>query len=100
MIVAHLRTTIGETRDLPAVLTTEQAAALLGVGRDHLWALAREGSAPIEPLRLGRALRWPTAPLLTLLGLTQNADEPSVGPEGSITDPIDATLKSRGSGAG
>ncbi len=69
LIVTQMRTTIGSIRDLPAVLTTEQAADLLGVGKDHLWALARAGSAPVQPLRLGRALRWPTAPLLALLGL-------------------------------
>lgn len=61
---------ISDVRSLPAVLTSEETAELLGVSVDHLWALAREGTAPIEPLRLGRAYRWPTAPLLVLLGLS------------------------------
>lgn len=94
------RLLISDVGTLPVVLTSDEAAPLLGISVDHLWALAREGCAPVEPLRLGRVLRWPTAPLLTLLGLTHNADEPSVGPEGSITDPIDAATHSRRSGAG
>lgn len=69
-------TTIGEATNLPAVLTTEQAADLLSVSTDHLWALARERRAPVEPLRLGRSLRWPTAPLLAVLGL----DDARAGP--------------------
>ncbi len=63
------RVTLGDVADLPAVLMTNEAASLLGVSIDHLWALAREGTSPVEPLRLGRSYRWPTAPLLTLLGL-------------------------------
>jgi hypothetical protein len=60
---------LDELGALPPTLDTPQAAELLGCGPDHLWALAREGSAPVEPLRLGRKLRWPTAQLLELLGL-------------------------------
>lgn len=59
---------------LPATLNTSQAAELLGISRDHLWALARAGDAPIEPLRLGRALRWPTARLAALLGIEPTCD--------------------------
>ncbi len=94
------RLLISDVGTLPAVLTSDEVAPLLGISVDHLWALAREGCAPVEPLRLGRALRWPTAPLLTLLGLSQNADEPSVGSEGSVTDLIDAAKPSSRSGAG
>lgn len=53
---------------LPRVLRTEQAAELLDISPDTLWRLAREGTAPVEPLRLGRALRWPTRRILELLG--------------------------------
>jgi predicted DNA-binding transcriptional regulator AlpA len=55
--------------DLPPTLATGETAELYGVSRDHLWALAREGRAPVEPLRLGRTLRWPTALVLESLGL-------------------------------
>lgn len=62
---------LADVDDLPTVLDTETAADLLGISADTLWRLAREGEAPIEPLRLGRALRWPTARLLDLLGLAE-----------------------------
>lgn len=54
--------------EIPAVMTTAEAAELLRVRPDLLWKLAREGRAPVEPLRLGRSLRWPTARLLAALG--------------------------------
>jgi excisionase family DNA binding protein len=60
---------LAEVADLPPTLTTAEAADLLGVSVDHLWALARAGEAPVAPLRLGRSYRWPTARLLDLLGL-------------------------------
>ncbi len=64
------RRTVADVEALPVALTTEEAASLLGVSVDHLWSLARAGEAPIDPLKLGRAYRWPTAPLLALLGLS------------------------------
>ncbi len=63
------RLLIDDVKALPVVLTTAEAASLLGVSVDHLWALARQGDAPVEPLRLGRVYRWPTARLLALAGL-------------------------------
>lgn len=67
-----------DAADLPPVLTSEQVAEILGVGVDHVWAMAREGTAPIEPLRLGRSLRWPTAPLLQLLGIQPERESTGV----------------------
>jgi predicted DNA-binding transcriptional regulator AlpA len=84
------RRTIGEVGSLPATLTSEETAELLGVSVDHVWALAREGSAPVAPLKLGRVYRWPTARLLALLGLGPDADEPPVDAGGSVTDLLDA----------
>jgi predicted DNA-binding transcriptional regulator AlpA len=93
------RRTIAEIGTLPAVLTSEETAELLGVSVDHLWALAREGSAPVEPLKLGRSYRWPTARLLALLGLGPDADEPPVGAGGPVTDPVDAAKHPKRSSA-
>jgi predicted DNA-binding transcriptional regulator AlpA len=73
------RRTIGDVGSLPFVLTSEETAEMLGVSVDHLWALAREGTAPVEPLKLGRSYRWPTARLLALLGLGPDAS-PSTEP--------------------
>jgi excisionase family DNA binding protein len=60
---------LSDVGSLPPTLSTEQAAELLGVGVDHLWRLARDGEAPVTPLRLGHRLRWPTSSLLRLLGM-------------------------------
>ncbi len=60
---------LGDLGGLPAVLTTEQAAEVYGCSVDHLWQLARERRAPVEPLRLGRALRWPTTLVLRSIGV-------------------------------
>jgi predicted DNA-binding transcriptional regulator AlpA len=84
------RTVLGDIGTLPFVLTSEETAELLGVSVDHLWALAREGTAPVEPLKLGRVYRWPTARLLALLGLGPDADEPPAPTGGSVTDLVDA----------
>lgn len=58
--------------ELPPTLTTEQTATLYGVSVEHLWGLARTGRAPVEPLRLGRALRWPTRLVLESLGIAED----------------------------
>jgi hypothetical protein len=79
------RTTIGAVADLPVMLTTKEAAQLLGIGQDHLWALAREGTAPVQPLKLGRIYRWPTGPLLALAGLDGPSPPPSTRNEASCS---------------
>ncbi len=68
---------IEDLPSLPPTLLTAQAAEVWGVGVDHLWKLAREGGAPVEPLRLGHALRWPTVAVLRSVGV-----EPGVMPDG------------------
>ena len=58
---------------LRPTITTEEAAKILGVGKWLLYDLARQGRAPVTPLRLGRTLRWPTARLLAALGVESPA---------------------------
>jgi len=60
---------------LPPALTTAEAAKLLRVPTAHLWKLARTHAAPVPVMRLGRSLRWPTRPLLELLGLEQGYED-------------------------
>lgn len=60
---------LGDLASLPPTLTTEQAAPIFGCGVDHLWKLARDGKAPVEPLRLGNKIMWPTARVLAAIGL-------------------------------
>lgn len=55
-------------RTLPPVLDVETAARLLGIGRTTAYKIIADGSWPTPVLRLGTAIRLPTAPLLALLG--------------------------------
>ena len=77
---------LADLPDLPPTLSTEETADLYGCGVDHLWKLAREGRAPVEPLHLGSRLRWPTALVLRSLGL--EPEEASGDPTGAPVVPI------------
>lgn len=44
-------------------------AGLFGISYYLLLEMTKAGSFPVEPLRLGRKLRWPTAKLLDVLGI-------------------------------
>jgi excisionase family DNA binding protein len=59
--------------DLPPVLTVEEAAAVLRIGRGAAYELARRfeisnGQYGLPVIRLGRSLRVPKAELLRMLG--------------------------------
>lgn len=55
--------------ELPPTLSVEQAAELVGVGRNAAYRAAHRGDIP--SFRVGRKLRIPTAGLLRLLDLDQ-----------------------------
>jgi len=61
------------TRDealaLPPVVDLRTAADLLGMGQSAAYELVRSGDWPTPVLRLGRMIKVPSAPLLTLVGL-------------------------------
>lgn len=46
--------------DLPAAMTVQQAASLLGVSPDLIWRLIREDRCPFPHKRMGRMIRIPT----------------------------------------
>ena len=54
---------------LPPTVDIVTAARILGVGRTVAYELVREGTWPTPVIHVGRKIRVPTAPLLTLLGL-------------------------------
>lgn len=56
-----------ELRELPAVIDVPTAARLLGLGRAAAYELIRTGAWPTPILRLGKLIKIPTSPLLTLL---------------------------------
>lgn len=57
--------------ELPAVLTVEEAAKLLRIGRGAAYEAVRKGEIP--SVRVGRSIRVPRRALLELLG------EPAAG---------------------
>ncbi|EGJ77882.1 hypothetical protein STTU_5093 [Streptomyces sp. Tu6071] len=54
---------------LPAVISIEEANAVLAIGRSTGYALAKKGAYPVRVLRLGRSYRVVTAELIELLGV-------------------------------
>ena len=60
---------IGEVADLPTTLDGRQTAELLGCSYWSLLQQVKAGTCPVAPLRLGRALRWPTRAVLKALHL-------------------------------
>jgi NAD(P)-dependent dehydrogenase (short-subunit alcohol dehydrogenase family) len=64
------RPTLADTANLPPMIDLPTAARYLGIGRTTAYALAARGALPVPVLRIGTALRVPTAPLLKILGIT------------------------------
>lgn len=60
-----------DLQNLPATLTVEQAAEVLGISRRSAYRAVERGDLPT--LRLGRRLLVPTARLLAILGVEQQA---------------------------
>jgi hypothetical protein len=64
--------TPAEIKALPPTLDAKTLAEMLDV---HVWTLyeaVKHGTCPVEPLRVGRKLRWPTALVLRALGLGED----------------------------
>jgi hypothetical protein len=53
----------------PLTLSTAEAAEWLGCAEDSLPRLRGTGKLPVEPLPLGRNLRWPTFAIARAAGL-------------------------------
>ena len=71
--------------DEPEVLTVEEAAAILRIGRSCAYALARQfrasgGREGLPVIKLGRHLRVPRSGLARLLDAEVIASAPSVEP--------------------
>ncbi len=67
---------LDDVASLPTVMDAGQTAAIFDCSVDHLYDLVRRGEAPVEPIRLGRSLRWPTLPVLRLLGVRPEHESP------------------------
>lgn len=60
--------------DVPAVLTVEEAAKLLRIGRGAAYEAVRKGEIP--SVRVGRTIRVPRRALLELLGALEAGASP------------------------
>jgi hypothetical protein len=60
---------LGEVRDLPAVISLPVAARALHLSRTSAYALARTGRFPVPIIAVGDGYRVPTAPIRHLLGI-------------------------------
>ncbi len=73
-----------ELARLPAVVDVATAARVLGLSRTAAYELVRCGRWPTPIYRLGRLIRIPTAPMLTLLCVEEsqsvNTKEPAWTP--------------------
>jgi hypothetical protein len=60
-----------DAQQLPPTLDVATTARLLGISRTTAYHLAATDHLPVPVLRIGHTYRIPTAPLLTLLGITR-----------------------------
>lgn len=58
-------------RDLRETITIEEAAVMLGIGRDSAYRAAKRGEIPT--IRIGRRLLVPRAALAEMLGVHEDA---------------------------
>lgn len=59
----------GIDEEFPLTLSTDEAAGFLGCCVDRLYQERGNGTLPVEPLKLGKRLRWPTLKVAESLGL-------------------------------
>ena len=69
-----------ELAALPPIVDVPTAARVLGIGRSLASDLVRRGEWPTKVLRIGRLIKIPSAPLLSLLG---ERDAREAGADGS-----------------
>lgn len=63
-----------EILGLPASVDTYTVAAALGVSASHVYREVAAGTFPIEPLRIGRSLRFRRSDVVRVLGLVENEE--------------------------
>jgi len=59
----------------PETYKAAEMAAKWGVSIDTLYDSVKNGSCPVEPIRVGRRLLWPKARVDELLGITAGDDQ-------------------------
>jgi len=72
-----------------STITANELAAVLGVSTWALYQSVREGTCPVEPIRVGRRLVWSSARVADLLGTNSLVDWIGGDPEQGRTVPDD-----------
>ena len=62
-----------ELHDLPPTLDGHQTAEIFGCSYWSLLEQVKTGTSPVEPIRLGRNLRWATVAVLRVVGVDADA---------------------------
>jgi predicted DNA-binding transcriptional regulator AlpA len=57
----------------PATYQAKELAERLGVSTWAIYESVRQGTCPVEPIRVGKRLVWPRAKVNALLGLNGGA---------------------------
>ena len=58
-----------ELNALPAVIDVTTAGKVIGIGRSSAYDLIRRNEFPTPVLHIGKLIKIPTAPLLSLIGV-------------------------------
>ena len=58
--------------------TAAQLARVLGLSENSLYRHAKEGTCPVEPIRVGGRLMWRTADVARVLGLEETPAPPDM----------------------
>ncbi len=60
---------LSQLRSLPPTLTAEEAGAFWSLSAWSVYEATKRGDVPVEPIRIGRSLRWATAAVLRSIGI-------------------------------
>lgn len=60
---------LGDLSELPSVLDGRQLAEILDVSYWSVLEMVKAGTCPVEPIRVGRLIRFSTAAVLRALGV-------------------------------
>ncbi|WP_327703604.1 helix-turn-helix domain-containing protein [Streptomyces decoyicus] len=86
---------VAEVLQLPAMANAKQAFAAIGVSEYTGYELVRNDEFPIEPVRIGRAIKFRRTSILALLGLEDDNGAGGATPAPSV-EPPESTSRQTG----
>lgn len=76
-----------EIRALGVKTDVETAGSIFGLSRTQSYEAVKGGRFPVEPVRVGRRMIVPTAPIRRLLGIDPQLPTAETEPAGAVSDP-------------